>query len=407
MVKERYFYYLYLINALINIINFVPRVLTGNRFEGALMSIFVSVVIGSTLLIIFTKLISRFPGEGLPQIYADFPRVVSIPLLSIFAILWYVSGAVTLVSFVDITLRYISPDLSPLYAIIGYLVLVTLCSRLTTESILYALEITIIINVPLVTYILIKALFNPYLSWDAVMEVITHLWTMPKYSSIAGATFIFTGYVNLAIFNRAFHSMKPRHLWLIPVSGLMILLITFLVPIGYHGTIGVEHQVYSWFSTADSIRSEFFVVERVLFIFYFTYLSLSLVTAVIHWHIALELIKSFFEKKDKKKSNPSSGSSSMNSSSSSSNSSDSSNSTKSSNSSKSNKSNKSSRDRTTSNRDWWILAPMVLATLGMGIFLDQIKLELVGQWFLYVRLPGELLLVASVFAAYWRRKKRA
>ncbi|MFD3260430.1 hypothetical protein ACE3MQ_17720 [Paenibacillus lentus] len=365
MVKEKYFYYLFLINALINIINFVPRVLIDNRFEGALMSIFLSVVIGTTLLVSFTKLIGHFPGEGLPEIVlTSLPRMIGIPLLTILAFLWYESGAITLVSFVDITIRYISPDVSPLFAILVFLLLVTLSSRLKTDSILYALEITIIINVPLVVYMLFKALLNPYFSWDAVMQVITHLWSMPNYNTIAGATFIFTGYVNLAIFNRAFKSMKPRHLWMIPVSGLLILLITLLVPIGYHGTIGVEDQVYPWFSTADSIRSEFFVVERVLFMFYFTYLSLSLVTAVIHWHIALEIIKAFSFKKKKNL-------------------------------------------KTAYNKDWWILVPMTLATIGMGFYFDQVKLTLFGQLFLNVRLIGEVLLVSTIFVAYRRRKKRA
>ncbi|WP_110931572.1 GerAB/ArcD/ProY family transporter [Paenibacillus bouchesdurhonensis] len=366
MVKEKYFYYLYLINALINIINFVPRVLIEHRFEGALMSILISVAIGTTLLVTFTKLIGHFPGEGLPElVHGCFPRMLGIPLLTVFALLWYESGAITLVSFVDITLRYISPDVSPLIALIVFLLLVTLSSRLRTESILYALETTIILNVPLVAYMLIKSLVNPHFSWDAVMQVITHLWTAPNYSSIAGATFIFTGYVNLAIFNRAFQSLKPRQLWMIPISGLLILLITLLVPIGYHGTIGVEDQVFTWFSTADSIRSEFFLVERVLFIFYFTYLSLSLVTAVIHWHIALEIVKTFALKKKTKGS------------------------------------------KAASNQDWWILAPMVIATIGMGYFFDQERLGIFGQWFLNVRLIGEMLLIATMLVVYLRRKKRA
>lgn len=366
MVKERYFYYLYLINALINIINFVPRVLIDNRFEGALLSILISVVLGSTLLITFTKIISHFPGEGLPEIVdSTIPRFIGIPLLCIFASLWYGSGAITLVSFVDITLRFISPDVSPFFALIAFLLLVTISSRLKTESILYALETTLIINCPLAAYMLLKALINPHFSWDAVMQVITHLWTMPKYNSIAGASFIFTGYVNLAIFNRSFKSLKPRHLWMIPVSGLLILLITLLVPIGYHGTIGVEDQVYTWFSTADAIRSEFFIVERVLFIFYFTYLALSLVSAVIHWHIALEIFKGFFMKK------------------------------------------KTKGLKAASNKDWWILGVMTAVTVWMGFYLDQVKLTVLGQWFLNVRLPVEFLLIATIIAAYRRRKKRA
>ncbi|AZK46333.1 GerAB/ArcD/ProY family transporter [Paenibacillus lentus] len=366
MVKEKYFYYLYLINALINIIHFVPRVLIEHRFEGALMSIFISVIIGTGLLVSFIKLISNFPGEGLPELfYGSLPKMIGVPLLIFFAFLWYEAGAINLAVYADITRRYISPDASPLVVIIFFLLLVTLCSRLKTESILYALETTIIINVPLMVYMLIKALVNPNFSWDAVMQVITHLWTAPNYESIAGATFIFTGYVNLAIFNRAFSSLKPRHLWLIPISGLLVLLVTLLVPIGYHGTIGVEDQVYKWFSTADSIRSEFFLVERVLFIFYFTCLSLTLVSAVIQWHNALEIVKAISVKRKPKEL------------------------------------------KAASNKDWWVLAPMALGTIGMEYWFDEDILRIFGQWFLNVRLIGEVLFVATMFVVYRRRKKRA
>lgn len=69
------------------------------------------------------------------------------------------------------------------------------------------------------------------------------------------------------------------------------MLLTFLVPIGYFGTVAIDRHVYTWFSTADSIRMEYFIIERMLFIFYFAYLSLSLVSVIVHWHGGLELFK--------------------------------------------------------------------------------------------------------------------
>lgn len=58
MVRNKYFYYLFLLNATINLINFVPRVLIMGRYDGALMSMAVSIPIGMVLLVIFVKLIS-------------------------------------------------------------------------------------------------------------------------------------------------------------------------------------------------------------------------------------------------------------------------------------------------------------------------------------------------------------
>ncbi|MEK3760904.1 hypothetical protein MKZ07_21080 [Paenibacillus sp. FSL P4-0338] len=71
-----------------------------------------------------------------------------------------------------------------------------------------------------------------------------------------------------------------------------MLALTFYVPIGYHGTVGIERHVYTWFTTADSIRIEAFLIERMLYIFYFAYITLSLVSAIIQWHVGKELLLS-------------------------------------------------------------------------------------------------------------------
>lgn len=356
MLRSKYFYYLFLINALINIINFVPRILLFMRFQGALLSIFISVVISTVMILVFLKALRRFEGQGLPEILnAHMPRIVSAPLLFIFAAFWFIAGMITMLSFVDISLRYISPDISPYAVIIGFLLVVGICCRLGSDSILYGLETLLLLILPVVLYILVKSLINPRFSWDAVMQIFTYMWTAPKFVSIAGATFVFTGYVNLTVFNRSFKKLKPKYVWLIPVFGLLILLNTFLVPIGYQGTAGVEDHIYSWFSTADSIRMELFIIERVLFLFYTIYLGLSLVSSVIHWHVGLELFKGIFQRKDGKLPGK--------------------------------------------RADWWILAPICLITILVMNFLDQVKLGQMGQWFLNIRFIGEFLLLGSIIYA--------
>lgn len=356
MVRSKYFYYLFLMNALINIINFVPRVLLYTRFRGALPSIFISVAISSTIIYIFVKALRRFEGQGLPEILnAVMPRGIGVPLLFMLGVFWFFAGSITMLSFVDISLRYISPDISPYAVIIGFLLVVGLCCRLDSDSILYGLETLLLLVTPAIAYMLIKAFMNPLFSWDAVMQMITYMWTRPKFVSIAGATFVFSGYINLVIFNRSFKKLNPRHLWLIPVFGLLILLLTFLVPVGYQGTIAVEDHIYSWFSTADSIRMELFIVERVLFLFYTIYLTLSLVSAVIHWHVGLELLKGMFQKKG--------------------------------------------GTLPGKKADWWILAPVCLITIVGMNFLNQVRMAQMGQWFLNIRFFGELLLLASIIYA--------
>lgn len=196
-----------------------------------------------------------------------------------------------MLSFVDITLRYVSPNSSPYTVVIGFLILVCICCRFDSLSLLYGLEIILFVTLPLIVYGIVKALTNPDFNWDSVLQITTYIWHKPDLMSLSAATFSFSGYINLAIFNRVFHGLKLKHVWILGVEGLLVLLITFLVPIGYFGTVAIERHVYTWFSTADSIRIESFIIERMLFIFYFAYMTLSLVSVIVHWHVGLGLFK--------------------------------------------------------------------------------------------------------------------
>ncbi|WP_433945627.1 GerAB/ArcD/ProY family transporter [Paenibacillus sp. SN-8-1] len=364
MVKNKYFYFLFLLNALINIVNFVPRGLIAERFNGAMMAIVVSVPIGLTLMYLCVKMLNKFPGEGLPEIYnANYPKLVSKAMLFGHTLFWYMAGLITLISFVDVTMRYITSDVSSLLIMIGFLVVVCLAIRLTAESILYALEVVIILNVPIIIYVLIKALLNPMFSWDAVMQVITYSFKVPSYGAIADATFIFTGYLNLAIFNRTFNKVRIRHIWLIGVVGFLVLITSVLIPVGYQGTLGVERHVYPWFSTADVLRTKNFIIERVLFFFYFTYLTLSLVSSIVHWHVALEMFKGVFTIKEKKKRKV--------------------------------------------DPEWWMILAFCIAAL-FALNTGQFLRNRAGLWFLNIRLVAEIFLIASVYLAHKLRgaKKR-
>ncbi|GGF86848.1 hypothetical protein GCM10010912_35160 [Paenibacillus albidus] len=254
MAKPRYFYYLIIMNSLINIINFVPRELIDRRFEGALMSIVISVIVGTLFVYWFGFLISKFPEKGIPEILGPLmPKLLVSAILLFFAVLWYVAGATTLLSFVDITLRFISPDTGPYLVMGGFLIMVCICCRFDSLSLLFGLEIILAITLPLILYATFKALGNPNFSWDAVLQIGTHFWHAPDWMSLAAATFSFSGYINLIIYNRVFQNLKLKHIWIVGIEGFLVLLVTFFVPIGYFGTVGVERHVYTWFATADSI----------------------------------------------------------------------------------------------------------------------------------------------------------
>lgn len=102
---------------------------------------------------------------------------------------------------------------------------------------------------------------------------------------------------------------------------------------------------------------ESFIIERMLFIFYFAYLSLSLVSVIVHWHGGLELFKGALS--SVKKHSP-----------------------------------KAERWK-----EWGILSlfsAMVLSLMG----LDQYQLNMFGAWFLQIRWFGEMFIIALLFYCY-------
>ena len=365
MAKSRYFYCLFLMNSLINIINFVPRELIDRRFDGALVSILIGTIFGTLFVYIFTVLIAKFPGKGFPEIFTPLlPKLLVKPLLVFFAGLWCVAGGVTLLSFVDITLRYISPDSSPYTVVFSFLILVCICCRFDSLSLLYGLEIILFVTLPLIVYGIVKALINPDFNWDSVLQITTYIWHKPDLMSLSAATFSFSGYINLAIFNRVFHGLKLKHVWILAVEGLLVLLLTFLVPIGYFGTVAIERHVYTWFSTADSIRIESFIIERMLFIFYFAYMTLSLVSVIVHWHVGLGLFKGAIS--SAKKQSP----------------------------------------KAEQWKEWIILCLFCGVVLSL-MWMDQYQLNLLGAWFLQIRWFGEMFLIALLFYCYRKVRRQA
>jgi hypothetical protein len=364
MAQRRFFYWLFLMNSLLNVVNFVPRELMDARFKGAQSSILVAVVLGTAFVYLFTALIAKFPGKGITEILeTTFPRPVVMLLMVFFAALWCAAGLITLLSFVDITLRFISPDTGPYLVVLGFLVLVCFCAQIDSLSLLFGLEVMLGISLPLIVYMIVKAVANPDFSWDAVLQIMTYSPHAPDLNSIAAATFSFSGYINMAVFNRVFPKLKVRHHWFLALQGLVVLLLTFYIPIGYFGTVAVERHVYTWFSTADSIRIDTFLIERMLFIFFFSYLTLSLVSVIIHWHVGKELLAWMLP------------------------------------------SPKGRKARGKGWGEWAILGVFSAITLFL-MRLDQYQLNVLGVWFLHTRWFGELLMIILMFCCYAALRRR-
>ncbi|MGD6841711.1 GerAB/ArcD/ProY family transporter [Bacillus infantis] len=294
-MTSRYFYYLILLNMLANIIVFVPKLLIEERTGGAMMSMMAALPLGVLGAYFFARAMSSFEGKSLPQILKDsfVPGWAGKPLILYLAFIWMASGFITLYAFTDITERFINPDMENWQIAVFFLLFIVWAASSKPEKVLYLLEIILILNGPLAVLLLIKIYLSGSLSWLDIKEAATHLWEMPTWKSVSAATYVFSGYANLVIFNTVLKGKaKPRFFLLVLPAGAAVLATTYFVPIGTFGFEGVGDLEYPWLSSADAVRMELAFVERAFYIFILIYIGISLMNVVVHWHVAQSLIRS-------------------------------------------------------------------------------------------------------------------
>lgn len=298
---NRYFYYSILLGMLMNTILYVPNILITNKHDGVILGILVSTLIGSLLTFMSSKAMATFQSQGLPEIFSmNVSKFFRGIMLFYFGVMWFIAGGlIVLVSFTIIIKRFILPETPSEIIIILFMTVVCWCASRPTKTILYLLEIVMVLNLPLITFILYKAMTNKYMNWYAIWNVASdHIMVLPNLDVLAAATFIFTGHINMVIFNKESNGQfNPKFLWLVPIIGLTVLLTTFFIPIGTHGTVGVDQFNYAWVSTADSMKVNLGFIERVVYVFLLLYLNLSLLFATVTWHVGYHLIKDIAQNK--------------------------------------------------------------------------------------------------------------
>ncbi|TVY05595.1 GerAB/ArcD/ProY family transporter [Paenibacillus cremeus] len=289
---NRYFYYLVLTNMLVNVIAFVPRVLIRERYQGTVMAIVICAAIETLLMYLFINSVKHFPRKGTPEIFAQlFPGWLKNGLLFYLSFTWYCAGVITMLAFTDFSRKFLNPHMSHTGIIILYLTIVVLVCVLPSDRILYLLEILLVLSVPLIFFLLTKSFFNKSMNWDNVKAVAMYYNKVPAWTTISAGTYIFSGYFNIAIFNRAFDQLKSKHLWLAPLLGVTIMVTTISIPVGFLGSDAVGDYVFPWVSTADAMRIELGFIERVMFIFVFLYGLIAFASMIFHWHVSFELLK--------------------------------------------------------------------------------------------------------------------
>lgn len=293
---NRYVFYHYFVVCFTNLMLLVPYHLINERFDGSVMALLISPILGGIMMYLFTSGISKFPGQGLPEIFSNFYPSWLVRIIMVYkAILIGTSSTIVIGSYGVIITRFLNPEGNP-YMIVAIVMLVcAFGATRSTVTVNFVLEIILILNVPFVAFIIYKTMSNPLMNWDAVIIVAKHYNQLPSLLVIASATFVFTGFLNLGIFNRVFpKNFRFKYRWTFPLLAFLILAITFFVPIGIHGTEAVSHYVYLWSATADSTKMMYGFIERMLFVFLIVIINLSLAFTMVGWHMVLELLKSVF-----------------------------------------------------------------------------------------------------------------
>ncbi|WP_168122807.1 GerAB/ArcD/ProY family transporter [Paenibacillus sp. HB172176] len=291
---NRYVLYNVLLISIMNIMLFVPFILIKERFSGAVSSILIAPFIGTALIYMYTSAMQRFPGKGLPEILKEFcPKWIVAGLMMFYAVMWWFSAAIVIVAYAILINRFFNPDANITTILVMLLVVCAYAASRSTLTVMFSIEISLVLNAPLVLFMLFKMFSSRRLNFDAMHIVANYAKVMPTIASLAAATFIFTGYINLSLYNRLFPPQFVFKLrWVYPVIGFMILLSSFFVPIGFHGTAAVDRYIYIWPITADSLMMHYGFIERVLFLFLIIFLNMSLTYTMSGWHQAMEFVKS-------------------------------------------------------------------------------------------------------------------
>lgn len=295
-MPKRYFYYLVILNMIANIMLFTPQILYSQRFTGAVQSLFWAAPIGTFIIYLFDRLSKSFRGKSIIDLFKEaFPKWLEKGLLLYFLSLWLTTGLLSITVFTYIILTFMNPDSNTLIMTILLGGFVCVASMMDTDRILYLLEIVLALSIPFLAFILYKSLVSPYFSWNSTFEMATYVTHLPSYLAVSTATYAFSGYANMVIFNKCFkEKQRFKYIWALGLLGFLISIHSFFVPIGFHGTVAIGNYQYPWVDTADSIRMNYGIIERLLYPFLLLYTLISLIHAVVHLHVSLEFLKGIF-----------------------------------------------------------------------------------------------------------------
>ncbi|WP_153731399.1 GerAB/ArcD/ProY family transporter [Sporosarcina obsidiansis] len=296
---SRFVYYLIISNMVANIIASVPRILLGKSEGGAILTMIMALFFGVLINWLLIRTFSSFPGKSLPQILDLYvSKWVSLPALFTLGVVWYTAGLQTLISYVDLLLRFLTPEMSVYTIFATFVLVISFGMVMQSRNVLSTLEVVFVMLLPLAIYFLVKIYFNEQLNWDHVKVAVMYIDHPPNYTVFAAASYLFVGAFDIIVFNSLLKKKMVfgfKQAAIVLLLGTFTLITTYFVPIGILGFDKIEDIIYPWILTSDSVRMKFGVIERVIFIFLLIFLAIAFLNIMIHWHVSFKLFKHIFQ----------------------------------------------------------------------------------------------------------------
>lgn len=282
-----------------NISSIIPRILLSKKDDGAIISMALGLIAGLLLIYVVISFFNKYPGKGLPELLKNYSsKWLYIPVLFLLSIMSYIAGLITLATYTFILATFLSPETLLITTVFPFLLVLSYGILMKSKSILYSIEIVLILFLPIGVFVFLKAYSSKQLEWDFVKVAVMHVNSFPNYDAFTASLFLFSGVLNMTIFNQFFlkkHTFGIKQLLVIGSLSIFTLFTTYFMPIGFGGFDEIDKLLYPWISTTDSVRMGFGVIERLVFIFMLFFISISFMSIVIHWHVSAQFLKSIVQ----------------------------------------------------------------------------------------------------------------
>lgn len=295
---NRYVFYILWCDGIIISSLLLYNLLLNERFNGSMMAIVISAVSGMIFLVTMTKSLEHFPKQGLPEIFRMFlPAGARVSLLIFFSIMTITKGCI-MIGYASSFFNLYLSDLRTITVIAFMFLTVSWGATRSSKTILSTLELVLFICIPIMYFILTKAVFSQGIEWNSIKAMDDYALSWPKWETITAANSLFSGFVGLIVFNRVVPSkIKWKFAPIILIVNLHILVTGLLISIGIHGTYGVGNYISPMYSALDSIGNISGLFSRTIMPYFLIVLFLLLMYAAVTIHVGLELLKGCFSLK--------------------------------------------------------------------------------------------------------------